>query len=178
MLPTYVHTCQPTTARRPLVPCFFLCSCCLTHVTGSCLGARRQISDARKPLLYNHIYSYSSVKSVVHWFQIIRCVARGHRVARVSSAVGHSHRWHACLARQRPGPTAVCRACGRVACRSGRFQMFDDAPSSHRVPPMYDVRNITTVPVALFVGGKDTIIDPPRLISLLPPTTVVHHLPR
>jgi len=31
-----------------------------------------QIADARKPLLYNHIYSYSSVKSVVHWFQIIR----------------------------------------------------------------------------------------------------------
>jgi len=56
--------------------------------------------------------------------------------------------------------------------------MFDDAPSQHRVPPQYDVRNITSVPIALFVGGRDTIIDADRLISLLPPATVVHRLPK
>jgi len=31
-----------------------------------------QIDDAEKPLLYSHIYSYSSVKALVHWFQITR----------------------------------------------------------------------------------------------------------
>ncbi len=30
------------------------------------------IEPADKPLLYSHIYSYSSVKSVVHWFQLMR----------------------------------------------------------------------------------------------------------
>lgn len=69
-------------------------------------------------------------------------------------------------------------ACGPCACSrsAGTFQMFDDAPSHHRVPPQYDVRNITTVPVALFMGLRDTIIDPPRLVSMLPPTTAVHYL--
>lgn len=30
------------------------------------------LDPAEKPLLYSHIYSYSSVKTVVHWFQIIQ----------------------------------------------------------------------------------------------------------
>jgi len=30
------------------------------------------IDPSEKPLLYSHIYSFSSVKTVVHWFQIIQ----------------------------------------------------------------------------------------------------------
>jgi len=32
----------------------------------------KNITAADKPILYSHIYSYSSVKAVVHWFQIMR----------------------------------------------------------------------------------------------------------
>jgi hypothetical protein len=75
--------------------------------------------------------------------------------------------------------------------------MYDDAsPSNHRcvhrpgllttllsvlipallrsVVPQYDVTTIR-VPIAVFTGGRDTVIDPSRLIGMLPPSTVVHH---
>jgi lysosomal acid lipase/cholesteryl ester hydrolase len=32
----------------------------------------KMIDPVEKPLIYSHIYSYGSVKSVVHWFQIMR----------------------------------------------------------------------------------------------------------
>lgn len=32
----------------------------------------RNLDDNRKLQMYQHIYSYSSVKNVVHWFQILR----------------------------------------------------------------------------------------------------------
>ena len=35
------------------------------------LEYERKIDPRDKPVLYSHIYSYSSVKSVVHWFQIM-----------------------------------------------------------------------------------------------------------
>lgn len=31
-----------------------------------------EIGQAEKRILYYHFYSYTSVKSIVHWFQIIR----------------------------------------------------------------------------------------------------------
>lgn len=40
--------------------------------------------------------------------------------------------------------------------------MYDDTPSAYRVPPQYDVSNITRVPIGIFVGEKDTIIDPDK----------------
>eukprot|EP01079_Euglenida_sp_SAG-EU17-18_P011180 gene11180-2027_t len=62
--------------------------------------------------------------------------------------------------------------------RTGRFQMYDDGPPSpHRVPPVYDVSANHGVPTAVFLGLKDTVIDPKRLVQALPPMVQVHRLP-
>jgi hypothetical protein len=79
-----------------------------------------QIHPSRKDMLYHHLYSYSSVKAVVHWFQILRT--------------------------------------------GGHLKMYEDAPPSrYRVPPLYDITTIR-VPIAAFVGGKDTVIDAKRFV--------------
>ena len=80
-----------------------------------------EIDHADKKTLYYHFYSYTSVKSIVHWFQIMR---------------------------------------------AGRFQMYDDAQSAHGRPPRYDISHID-MPIALFHGGKDTLIDANLLIESL-----------
>ena len=79
---------------------------------------------------FAHIYSYCSVKAVVHWFQIIR-------------------------ARQ--------------------FQMYTD-PGTRGVSPRYDVSHLT-VPTAVFLGGRDTVVDTVRTLKLLPPSAYVFFEP-
>lgn len=69
-----------------------------------------------KPTLYSHLYSYTSTKMIVHWFQIMR---------------------------------------------SGRFQMYDDAMAfltPNHIPPSMPITQVS-VPIAVFVGGKDTLCD-------------------
>ena len=66
------------------------------------------------------LYSYSSVKSVVHWFQVMRT--------------------------------------------GGHLRMFDDgAPSAHRVPSLYDITTME-LPIAVFAGGRDTVIDSTKCV--------------
>jgi len=82
---------------------------------------------------FAHIYSYSSVKAVVHWFQIIR---------------------------------------------AKRFQCFmdDSQQSLQACPPLYDVKAITA-PIAVFMGGKDSVVDALASIQLLPAHTYVFFEP-
>eukprot|EP00184_Porphyridium_aerugineum_P002654 CAMPEP_0184693386 /NCGR_PEP_ID=MMETSP0313-20130426/1624_1 /TAXON_ID=2792 /ORGANISM="Porphyridium aerugineum, Strain SAG 1380-2" /LENGTH=485 /DNA_ID=CAMNT_0027151455 /DNA_START=64 /DNA_END=1521 /DNA_ORIENTATION=+ len=98
------------------------------------------IADHDKPMLYSHLYSYGSVKTMVHWFQIM----------------------------------AACR-----------FQMYDDQASHTGVswsrlstrkilkfsyrghqPPHYPIHQIS-IPVALFVGGNDSLPDTKWLLGEL-----------
>lgn len=44
-----------------------LIRCCVP-----CRSAK-EVSMTRKVALYQHIFSYSSVKTVVHWFQVLDC---------------------------------------------------------------------------------------------------------
>ncbi|CAM9323838.1 unnamed protein product [Phaeothamnion confervicola] len=80
------------------------------------------VSPERKRQLYPHIYSYSSVKCVSHWFQMIR---------------------------------------------SRRLAMFEDAPPGQYIPVAYDITQIK-IPVALFYGGRDTIVEVASLCKTLP----------
>jgi lysosomal acid lipase/cholesteryl ester hydrolase len=94
----------------------------------------RELDPGRKNALYDHLYSRTSTKSVVHWFQIIR---------------------------------------------DRRFAMYDPTHARARADayiPVYDVAKIA-VPLAAFVGGRDTIIDAPALRDSLPPATQWHDLP-
>ena len=83
---------------------------------------------------FAHIYSYSSVKAVVHWFQIIR---------------------------------------------AKRFQVYmdDSQHSLEACPPKYDVRAIGT-PLAVFMGGKDTVVDAASSVQLLPRDAYVFFEPQ
>ena len=82
---------------------------------------------------FAHIYSYSSVKAVVHWFQIIR---------------------------------------------AKRFQVYmdDSQDALQACPPKYDVSSIST-PLAVFVGGQDTVVDAAGSVRLLPPDAYVFFEP-
>lgn len=85
------------------------------------------ISRPRKVELYQHIFSYASVKTVVQWFQLIKL---------------------------------------------RRLAMYSDDASAHRVPVEYDLKRLK-VPTAVFVGLKDTVIDPEALKRDLPPSALV-----
>uniref|UniRef100_I2CQR1 Esterase / lipase n=1 Tax=Nannochloropsis gaditana (strain CCMP526) TaxID=1093141 RepID=I2CQR1_NANGC len=81
-----------------------------------------QVSAARKVGLYQHIFSYASVKTVVQWFQLIRL---------------------------------------------RRLAFYSDDSNRNRVPVEYDLKRLR-VPVAVFYGGKDTVIDISALRDVLP----------
>ncbi|KAF9438111.1 hypothetical protein BGZ76_009729 [Entomortierella beljakovae] len=90
----------------------------------------QEISHVQKSVSYQHLYSFTSVRILVHWFQIIR--------------------------------TQV-------------FQMYDDIPtgvpylSSRRghCPHPFPTRQIAT-PIAIFFGGKDSLVNAQGLVSDLP----------
>ena len=60
----------------------------------------------------------------------------------------------------------------------GHLRLFDDggAATPHRVPSRYDITTIQ-LPIAVFVGGRDSVIDAKKLLTLLPPTAEVHRFP-
>jgi len=90
----------------------------------------QNIDEKEKPMCFSHLYSFSSVKNVVHWFQIIH---------------------------------------------TRSFQMFDDKITTSNYDeafktyslPAYRPSNIR-IPVALFYGEQDNILDIPYLAMELP----------
>jgi len=52
-----------------------------------------------------------------------------------------------------------------------------DSTSLQACPPRYDVRANRTVPLAVFLGGKDTVVDPIFSIQLLPSHSYVFFEP-
>ena len=55
------------------VRCRFLrCNATVPSKPSSTISPLSQLAAKDKPLMYSHIYSYSSVKCVVHWFQMIK----------------------------------------------------------------------------------------------------------
>jgi lysosomal acid lipase/cholesteryl ester hydrolase len=101
-----------------------------------------QIDPLFKLEAFHHIYSFSSVKAVVHWFQIIS----SGRFAMFSDV---------------PKPSLPFP-----------FSAFpflsDQSIHEHRVSPLYDTMKITT-PIALFCGESDTLINIQKLVAMLPP---------
>lgn len=74
----------------------------------------KNIKARDKPLIYRHLFSQTSVKQIVHWFQIMR---------------------------------------------AARFQMFEDVgPGCGHIVPEYPLDNVR-VPIAVFCGMKDTLVD-------------------
>lgn len=117
-----------------------------------------------KEAAFHHLYSFTSVRSTLHWFQLI---ASG-RFARYQSA-----------SQGLASPVASIPVIGPLlALFTPTFSGAGGLPflgssvgastvSSHAVPPLYDTKKVS-VPIYAFAGGADTIIDIPRLISLLP----------
>lgn len=90
-----------------------------------------QVSATRKVHLYQHIFSYASVKTVVQWFQLIKL---------------------------------------------RRLAFYADDTNSNRVPVEYDLKRLR-MPVAVFYGGKDTVIDIDALKEVLPACVKWHEEP-
>ncbi|KAG0078855.1 cholesterol esterase [Podila epicladia] len=99
----------------------------------------QSMSLVQKAVSYQHLYSFTSVRILVHWFQIIR--------------------------------TQV-------------FQMYDDVQP--RVPYLSSTRshcphpfptNQISTPIAIFYGGKDTLVNIKSLVSDLPELVGVWEVP-
>lgn len=106
-----------------------------------------------KPILYAHLYSFTSVQTVVHWFSIIRD-------GRFSMNVGGS---------QAGRPRSAWEWARRIMSSLLPLPFLSTATRvRHRVVPLYDTRHIS-IPIGVWIGGKDTLIDPARLMALLPP---------
>jgi hypothetical protein len=111
---------------------------CLMYLFGWRAG---QIDPLLKVSAYHHLYSFTSVKSVVHWFQIIA----QQRFAMMADVFTVRSLWSLFV------PVLSNRAA-----------------SEHRLMPRYDLKKVT-VPLALFVGEADTLIDIRQLLAMLPP---------
>lgn len=75
-----------------------------------------KLSAVEKPWLYSHLFSYTSTKMIVHWFQVMR---------------------------------------------SSRFQMYDDTTAllnPGHIPPSLPIEQVSC-PIAVFLGGRDTLCD-------------------
>jgi lysosomal acid lipase/cholesteryl ester hydrolase len=104
------------------------------------------ISDTQKVAAYAHLYSYTSVKAVVHWFQIMR---NGEFVMFDDDANG-----------MMPSLRASKGGIGDEHNRSRRKN------NAYR-PARFPTRNIVT-PIVLLYGGVDSLVDIDMMLSLLP----------
>ncbi|KAH9912173.1 triacylglycerol lipase [Fomitopsis serialis] len=108
----------------------------------------KNISPLQKSAAYAHLYSFSSVKAVVHWFQIMR---NGkfqmydedvQKVIRVSGAAAERHR-----------PSGV----------------------TSYAPARFPTRNIVS-PVVLLYGDSDSLVDIDMMLRQLPGHTMARRL--
>jgi lysosomal acid lipase/cholesteryl ester hydrolase len=113
----------------------------------------KEISRERKIVLYQHIFSYSSVKTVVQWFQLIKL-----RKLAMYQDTNSSNRVRTSISPRRTLTsilTFLCLAFGLP----GLCWV--------QIPVVYDLHRLR-VPVAIFYGGKDTVIDVEALVKELP----------
>jgi hypothetical protein len=115
------------------------------------------IPQLEKRQYYSHLYSPTSVKLVVQWFDIINTA----RFAMFGDTTA---------------PRTLLPLRTSIA-----IPLLTSSTStrSTRVMPLYDTRTIR-VPLAVFLGGRDTLIDPQKLLTLLPafsaPVSMPPHL--
>jgi lysosomal acid lipase/cholesteryl ester hydrolase len=106
----------------------------------------KNISDAQKIAAYAHLYSYASVKSVVHWFQIMRNGEFNMFDDDADSIIRFE------------------RKAGGKGPRRGRKNHF------YR-PARFPTRNIVT-PIVLLYGDQDSLVDIDVMLSQLPQHTI------
>jgi lysosomal acid lipase/cholesteryl ester hydrolase len=105
----------------------------------------KNISSHQKVAAYSHLYSFTSVKAVVHWFQIMR---RGELL------------------------NSICRGCA-YGCPQASFQMYDDDvraalySRSFYHPAPFPTQNIST-PITLLYGTEDSLVDIDVMLNQLP----------
>lgn len=118
----------------------------------------QNITPHQKLAAYPHLYSFSSTKSVVHWFQIIRNGT--FQVFRPSSTFYPYIDIH--------------------------YQMYDDEVqgpfsmsdgSRYYKVAKFPTRNIKT-PIVLVYGGSDSLVDIDVMLKELPRHTVSHEIPK
>ncbi|MCJ1462206.1 cholesterol esterase [Pseudocyphellaria aurata] len=134
------------------------------HIIDLCLSflfnwKAKNISENQKLAAYPHLYSLTSTKSVVHWFQIIR---------------NKSFQMYFLLSHFSSFEVAVLI-----------IHRYDDdvqAPWSLRASDRYykvakfPTRNIKT-PIVLVYGGSDSLVDIDIMLRELPKHTVVKEIP-
>ncbi|KAL2128023.1 hypothetical protein VTI74DRAFT_9833 [Chaetomium olivicolor] len=108
----------------------------------------QNISTSQKLAAYPHLYSFTSTKSVVHWFQIIRTK---------SFQMYDDDIAFFSLPRSSSSTTRVMRR-------------------NHTKVARYPTRNIKT-PIVLVYGGSDSLVDIKAMLKELPRQTVATEIP-
>eukprot|EP01113_Clastostelium_recurvatum_P043213 TRINITY_DN7101_c0_g1_i1.p1 TRINITY_DN7101_c0_g1~~TRINITY_DN7101_c0_g1_i1.p1 ORF type:complete len:484 (-),score=119.34 TRINITY_DN7101_c0_g1_i1:81-1532(-) len=121
------------------------------------------LDPAEKKLLYSHIYSFASVKAVVHWFQIIQSgrfqMFDESLLVRGPSNVSYVPSAQSLSVKAREHRSHSARRDSTTMTKNGYY-------ASH-VVPSYDPGQIVC-PVALYYGGRDTLPNTPELLASLP----------
>lgn len=97
----------------------------------------KNISKNQKEVGYPHLFSNSSVKSLIHWFQIIQ-----------------AHRFQMFNETCSPGLTGLSTMTTRVSTKN------------HRVAP-FPIQHHLDVPMTMFYGNSDLLVDIEKIKSLL-----------
>lgn len=121
-------------------------------------GWRSQnIDPIMKLTLYHHLFSLTSVKTIVHWFHIIA----SQRFEMFTEYINPTH------GSVNSGSSNVASTPNVDIASSLRWFTSFRSLHDQQIMPLYDTRMVQT-PLAFFVGGADTLIDIEKLLMILP----------
>ena len=131
----------------------------------------KNIDPIMKLSLYHHLFALTSVKTIVHWFHIIAS-------QRFEMFAEYTNPTHGNITHVTSSTTSatIPLASMDIASSLRWFTSFRIL-QEHQIMPLYDTRIIKT-PLALFVGGADTLIDIEKLLMVLPAYSGTLRIPK